>query len=81
MGEDVSGEGSVGSVDFSPASPSTWQKLDLLLAFSLTTVTSHRGGAAGGGGIAITTVINMLRSARRRREFVYYQIKPPSHNI
>ena len=50
MGEDVSGEGSVGSVDFSPASPSTWQKLDLLLAFSLTTVTSRRGGAAGGGG-------------------------------
>ena len=50
VGEDVSGEGSVGSVDFSPASPSTWQKLDLLLAFSLTTVTSRRGGAAGGGG-------------------------------
>ena len=50
MGEDVSGEASVGSVDFSPASPSTWQKLDLLLAFSLTTVTSRRGGAAGGGG-------------------------------
>ena len=31
------------------ASPSTWQKLDLL-ALSLTTVTSRRGGTAGGGG-------------------------------
>ena len=49
-GEGVGGEGGVGSVCFTPASPSTWQKLDLLLAFSLTTVTSRRGGAAGGGG-------------------------------
>ena len=31
------------------ASPSNWQKLDLL-ALSLTTVTSRRVGAAGGGG-------------------------------
>ena len=37
------------STSFSPASPSSWQKMDLLLVFSLTTVTSRRGGEAGGG--------------------------------
>ena len=49
-GGDVEGEDVGGFADFSPASPSSWQKLDLLLVFSLTTVTSRRGGASGGGG-------------------------------
>ena len=41
----------VGSVASSQslASPSSWQKLDLLV-FSLTTVTNRRGEGAGGGG-------------------------------
>ena len=39
----------VSTVSLSPAFPSSWQKLDLLLVFSLTTVTSRREGAAGGG--------------------------------
>ena len=36
QGEDVGGEVGVGSFYISPASPSSWQKLNLLLVFSLT---------------------------------------------
>ena len=50
---EVGGDGGVGvvadSVASSLASPSSWQKLGLVV-FSLTTVTSRRRGAAGGGG-------------------------------
>ena len=48
---DVGGDGGIviGSLASSLASPSSWQKLDLLV-FSLTTVTNRRGGTAGGGG-------------------------------
>ena len=44
----------VGSVASSQslASPSSWQKLDLLV-FSLTMVTNRRGGAAGGGLVEV----------------------------
>ena len=47
VGGDDGGEEEVSLTSL--ASPSNWQKLDLL-ALSLTTVTSRRVGAAGGGG-------------------------------
>ena len=50
---DVGGGGGVvvvkGSVASSLSSPSSWQKLDLVV-FSLTTVTNRLGGTAGCGG-------------------------------
>ena len=39
----------IGSIASSLVSPSSWQKLDLVV-FSLTTVTNRRGGAPRGGG-------------------------------
>ena len=48
-GNDGGEEVAVSTISLSPAFPSSWQKLDLLLVFSLTTVTSRREGAAGGG--------------------------------